>query len=135
VDSGFVFAYVNEKDPHHSSALPLMEKILVGEYGKIFISNLIVNEAMTLSMIRTKSCGCAKTIDDLLSIQKDSRQVFFPIYVDSSIIERTTKKFHKFCPKGLSFTDCTILVIMEMFSIPSLATFDSHFKGIVTTFP
>ena len=135
LDSGFILAYVNESDPHHVDAFPLMKRILKGEFGKIFISDFIVTEVLTLSRVRTKSCECAKSIDELLKRKKNNKDIFFGIYVDNAVLERTTTKFHKFCSEGFSHTDCSILVIMEMFSIPLLASFDSHFREMVSVLP
>lgn len=135
LDSGFILAYVNASDPYHSDALPVMKRILKGEFGKIFISDFIVTEVLTLSRVRTKSCACAKSIDDLLNTKKDNKDIFFPIYIDNAILEQTTNKFHQFCSEGFSHTDCSNLVIMKMFSIQFLASFDSHFRGIVSVLP
>ena len=135
LDSGFILAYVNESDPHHADAFPLMKRILKGEFEKVFISDFIVTEVLTLSRVRTKSCECAKSIDKLLKTKKNNIDIFFGIYVDNAVLERTTIKFHKFCSEGFSHTDCSILVIMEMFSIPLLASFDSHFGGMVSVLP
>lgn len=132
LDSGFIFAYINSDDPHHADALPLMVKILKGEFGKIFISDYIITEVLTLSRIRTKSCECAKSIDDLLKKKKGNKDIFFKMYVDSTILKETTNKFHKYCNSDFSHTDCSILVIMQMYSIEFLASFDSHFKGLVS---
>ena len=115
LDSGFILAYANESDPHHPVALPLMTRIFKGEFGKIFISDFVVTEVLTLSRVRTKSCECAKSIDDLLNRKKELKEIFFKIYVDNAVLEQTTTKFHKFCTEGFSHTDCSILVIMKMF--------------------
>ena len=131
LDSGFIFAYVNSDDPHHADALPLMIRILKGEFGKIFISNFIITEVLTLSRVRTKSCECAKSIDALLKRKKENKDIFFKLYIDQTILKETTDKFHKYCTSGFSHTDCSILVLIQMYSIDYLATFDSHFKGQV----
>ena len=81
LDSGFILAYVNASDPYHSYALPLMKRILKGEFGKIFISDFIVTEVLTLSRVRTKSCDCAKSINDLLNTKKDNKDIFFTISI------------------------------------------------------
>lgn len=135
LDSGFILAYVNESDPRHSDALPLMKRVLKGEFGKIFISDFIITEVLTLSRVRTKSCECAKSIDELLRTKKDNIDLFFRVYIDAAILDQTTTKFQTLCPEGLSHTDCSILVITEMFSISLLASFDSHFKGFVSVLP
>ncbi|MCK4849125.1 MAG: type II toxin-antitoxin system VapC family toxin [Candidatus Heimdallarchaeota archaeon] len=135
LDSGFILAYVNESDPHHSDALPLMKRIFKGEFGKIFISDFVVTEVLTLSRVRTKSCECAKSIDDLLNRKKDNKDIFFRMFVDSAVLKQATTKFHKFCSEGYSHTDCSILIIMKMFSIQFLASFDSHFRGLVSVLP
>ena len=135
LDSGFILAYVNASDPYHSAALPLMKRILKGEFGKIFITDFIVTELLTLSRVRTKSCDCAKSINDLLNTKKENKDIFFTIYIDNAILKQTTSKFHQFCSQGFSHTDCSNLVIMKMFSIQFLASFDSHFRGMVSVLP
>ncbi|MFX0086649.1 MAG: type II toxin-antitoxin system VapC family toxin [Candidatus Hodarchaeota archaeon] len=132
LDSGFIFAYINRDDPHHADALLLMVKILKGEFGKIFISDFIITEVLTLSRVRTKSCECAKSIDELLKKKKEKKDIFFKLYIDQTILKETTEKFHKYCNSGFSHTDCSILVLMHMYSIDFLASFDSHFKGLVS---
>jgi len=132
LDSGFIFAYVNSDDPNHAVALPLMVRILKGEFGKIFISDYIITEILTLSRVRTKSCECAKSIDELLRKKKGKKDIFFKMYVDKTILRETTEAFHKYCNSGFSHTDCSILVVMQMYSIEFLASFDSHFKGLVS---
>ncbi|MFW9906595.1 MAG: type II toxin-antitoxin system VapC family toxin [Candidatus Thorarchaeota archaeon] len=132
LDSGFVFAYVNSDDPHHADVLPLMVRILKGEFGKIFISDFIITEVLTLSRVRTKSCECAKSIDELLKRKKKKKDIFFKLYIDQTILKETTEKFHKYCDSGFTHTDCSILVLMQMYSIGFLATFDSHFKELVS---
>ena len=109
-----------------------MIKILKGEFGKIFISDFIITEVLTLSRIRTKSCECAKGIDELLKKKKKKKDIFFKLYIDQAITKETTEKFHKYCDSGFSQTDCSILVLMQMYSIDFLATFDSHFKRLVS---
>ena len=109
-----------------------MVRILKGEFGKIFISDFIITEVLTLSRVRTKSCECARSIDELLKKKKEKKDIFFKLFIDQAILKETTEKFHKYCKSGLSHTDCSILVLMQMYSIEFLATFDSHFKGLVS---
>ena len=109
-----------------------MVRILKGEFGKIFISDFIITEVLTLSRVRTRSCECAKSIDELLKKKKEKKDIFFKLYIDQAILKETTDIFHKYCNSGFSHTDCSILVLMQMYSIDFLATFDSHFKGVVS---
>jgi predicted nucleic acid-binding protein len=109
-----------------------MVRILKGEFGKILISDFIITEVLTLSRVRTKSCECAKSIDELLRKKKDKKDIFFKLYIDQAILKETTDIFHKYCKSGFSHIDCSILVFMKMYSIDFLASFDSHFKGLVS---
>ena len=131
LDSGFLYSYMNEDDKNHKNTLPIMKSALTGEYGKIIISNYIVDETLTLARVRTGNCECSKEIQQLLKNKKGKRNIFFEVLIDRTLIDSTESLFEKFCEKGLSFTDCSILAVIESLHIDFLASFDSGFKGLV----
>ena len=131
IDSGFLYSYMNDKDKNHNNTLPIMKSALAGEYGKIIISNYITNETLTLARVRTGNCQCSKDIQQLIKTKKGKMKIFFEVILDKTLIESSELFFERYCEKGLSFTDCSILAVMKSLQIDYLASFDGGYKGLV----
>ena len=131
IDSGFFYSYMNEEDKNHKYTLPIMKSALTGEYGKIIISNYVTDEILTLARVRTGNCKCGKEILRLIKTKKGKTNIFFEVLIDKVLIKSSEFYFERFCEKGLSFTDCSILAIIESLHIDYLASFDSGFQGLV----
>ncbi|OLS16812.1 MAG: tRNA(fMet)-specific endonuclease VapC [Candidatus Heimdallarchaeota archaeon LC_3] len=134
-DSGPILAYINPKDPNHEIALKIFTDSLQGNYGKMIISSYIVDEVLTLSRARTKSCKYGKAILELLELEKDKKKVFLEIFLDKDMIQETKIQYEKFCEKGLSFTDCSLLALIKIFEIEYLVSFAKEFDGLVSKIP
>ena len=55
LDTSFIVAFYNIRDENHIRATNLMEGIVAGKYGKLFITDYIFDEGMTVVFIRLKS--------------------------------------------------------------------------------
>ncbi len=131
IDSGFLYSYMNDKDNKHKNTLPIMKSVFSGEYGKIIIANYITDETLTLARVRTGNCQCSKDIKQLIKTKKGKINIFFEVILDRTLIESSELNFERYCDKGLSFTDCSILAVMQSLQIENLASFDCGFKGLV----
>jgi len=118
----------NADDVHHERAKKLMCRALRGEFGTIYTSDYIFDEAVTLALVRTKRMDLAVDVGDYILSSPRIRIIF----VDHEIFERAWKIMQKYQDKMLSFTDATTIAIMERYGILYLMTFDNRFKGIVT---
>ena len=134
-DSGFLLAFVNASDPQHAQAVPVMDRALKGEFGRMVVSNFITDEVLTLARVRTKSCDCGKAIHKFLHKTKDNKRLFLEVCIDEVLMKNTTDIYWKHCESGLSFTDCSILAVIDFLSVSHLATFDDHFRGFTTVLP
>lgn len=134
-DSGPLLAYVNDKDPHHKSAINLMTEALKGNFGRLVVSNYIIDEVLTLSSVRTKSCSYGEEILKTIRAEKADKRIFFEVTLQNEMLTKTEELFKKYCSKGLSFTDCSLIAVYELLDIEYLATFSTEFKGLVTTIP
>jgi len=132
LDSGFVYAYVNDKESRHQIAKKYMQKILIGEFGIIFISNFIYDEVLTLSLARTKGCIVGEKIKKFFKKESKGKKVIKMVNINDSLMKNTDTLFDKYCSAGLSFTDCSIIATMNENKIEYLATFAEEFKGIKT---
>ena len=131
IDSGFIYSYVNPKDKLHSIVAKKMRHIFHGKYGTIITSNYIIDEVLTLARARTKDCRLSFNIQQLLNIKLNKKRIFKIMVIDHFILPLIDTFYQKYCEKGLSYTDCSILAIMDKYRIQFLATTDNGFKGLV----
>lgn len=129
IDSGFLYAYINKDDPKHDLTSELMNKTLKGEYGKLIVTNYIIDEVLTLARVRTGRCECGEAIQSFLKTKKENTDLFFTIIINKKIIDLTEEYYKSYCEEGLSFTDCSILACMKEYEIDYLASHDRGFKG------
>jgi hypothetical protein len=119
-------AYRNKKDTHHEKADALVRRALKGEFGKIYTSNFVYDETMTLVAVKTGKKEIARDISDVMLSPRVEM-----VIVDKIILEDGQKLFFKYFNRGLSFTDATTIAVMNKLEIENIITFDRHFKGIV----
>jgi len=125
IDTGAFMAYRNKKDVYHSSADELVRRALKGEFGTIFTTDYIYDEALTLAMVRTGNKGVAEDIFDVMRSPRIEM-----INIDGIILEQARELFFRLFDKGVSFTDATTMAVMQQENIGKIITFDSHFKGL-----
>jgi uncharacterized protein len=127
VDTGIFVALHNADDNLHSKSKDLFKRALKGEFGRIYTSEYVIDEAVTTAFMRTKRHDIAvelgKYIIDSPRISK--------VWVGEDSFKQAWEKFRLMKDKGLSFTDCTSIALMEMRSIKQIMSFDSGFEGLV----
>ncbi|MDD5616031.1 MAG: PIN domain-containing protein [Candidatus Methanoperedens sp.] len=126
IDTSALIAARNAEDRNHKIAVNNMTSALKGEYGKVFISDYIFDEAVTLAYMRTGSKRFAFDIGLFARARPITMRFIEPIDFD-----RAWELYRQYDDKNLSFTDCTNIALMERLDIESVFTFDSEFKGIV----
>ena len=134
-DSGSIYSYINSDNEKHNIALPIMREALRGQYGKLMVSNYVLDEALTLARARTRRCDCGRAILVFVRTKEEDKAAFYEIIVDRTMIEVAEGYYEKFCEKGLSFTDCIQLAIIEKHEIQYFATFDRSFIGLAEILP
>ena len=125
-DTGAFLAYRNKKDRYHETALKLFRDALKGKYGQIYTSDYIYDEALTLALIRTNNIAVAMDIVEVIQSPRIKM-----VFVDTELLERSTKTFKQYSDRNLSFTDAVSIEIMKELNIEKYFGFDSHFDGIV----
>jgi uncharacterized protein len=126
VDTGIFVALNNSVDNHHSRARELFKQALKGDFGAIFTSDYIIDEAVTTALARTKRKDLAI---DLGKYIIESPRIT-KIWVTEDTFNQTWKKFRDLKDKPLSFTDCNSLVLMETRGIKKIMSFDQGFDGL-----
>ncbi len=127
IDTSALIAARNADDKNHKKAVALMAPALYGEYGKVFISDYIFDEAVTLAYIRTGNKKFAYDIGRFARAKPINFRFIEPVDFD-----RAWELYQQFDDKNLSFTDCTNISLMERLDIETLFTLDLGFKGLVS---
>ncbi len=127
IDTGVFVAARNTRDINHKRAVELLEKAIRGEYGEIFTSDYVFGEAVTVALVRTGRPDVAARTGQLILTMPGIRVVF----VDEELFKNAWARFVRLAAKGLSFTDCATLAIMDRYKIDYLLSFDRGFDGLV----
>lgn len=125
-DTGAFLAYRNIKDKYHEVASKLFRNALEGKYGQIYTSDHVYDEALTLALVRAKNIAVAMDIAEVILSPRIKM-----VFVDSVLLEKSTKTFKQYSGRNLSFTDAVSIEIMKELEIEKYLGFDAHFNGIV----
>jgi hypothetical protein len=128
VDTGVFVALHNADDDFHSRSRELMKQALKGDFGRIFTSDYVIDEAVTTALVRTRKHDLAL---DLGRFIIESPRIT-KVWVEEDSFEAAWKKFGVFKDKPLSFTDCTSIALIELKGIKQIMSFDSGFDGLIT---
>ncbi len=127
LDSSFLIAYYNSLDKHRKKAVEIMGDLIAGKYGDPCISDYVFDEVITIFSIRFKNKSLAVTVGEILIESLEIVNVGDKLFDDAWGIFKEQKN------TNFSFTDCTILAIMQEHRFSHIATFDEDFqkfKGI-----
>ena len=124
LDSSFLVAVEVETDQNHEKAVKIRDDIIEGKFGKVFISDCIFDETVTVTFGRTKDLEKAVLAGTNL---RNSAEI---INIDERDFEAAWEIFKKQKDTTFSFTDCTNVALMRKESIENIATFDEDFQEL-----
>jgi predicted nucleic acid-binding protein len=130
IDTGIFAAFHNKRDENHARAREIVRRIVKAEFGATFTSDYIFDEAVTLALARTGS-SAARGVG-MMILGESSRPFATLLRVGQEEFRHSWALFGKYSSKGLNFTDCSSLALMETMGIEQMATFDSHFDGVTS---
>ena len=121
LDSSFIIALVNDNDSLHKQALEYLE---LTESNECFISNLIINEVITVIGNKLGLEIAISTYDLLTSV--------FNIVNEYDLVDFNSNVMllYESYNTKLSFTDSSIIYIMGEEEINNLLSFDKEFKRV-----
>lgn len=129
LDTGFLLAVKNKDDKNFEIAQSWMRRFLKNEFGGIITSTLVFNELVTLALVRIKRPDFAINLGNFLL---KSRKIKVISLTDEDF-KNSWEIFQRYKDKRLSFTDCAILTHCTRLNCNFLATFDKHFKGLISS--
>lgn len=127
LDTGVILAARNADDNLHERGFELFRRSLEDEFGRIYTSDYVLDETMTVLLSRTRNRELARNAVEAIL----KSELIETLWTDKKVFMVAIDKFGKHKKTNLSFTDCTILSHMEARKIDNLASFDSGFSGLV----
>ncbi len=124
LDTSFLVALVNADDENHGLAQSIKARIAAKELGQPYISDYIFDELVTFLKARHVEAGKIEEFGD--SLLNDGGIDL--LRVGSAVFLQSWGMFKK--STGLSFTDCTSIVLAKEFGIKSIASYDSDFDKL-----
>lgn len=123
IDTNFIIAIFKDFDSNHEKAISNIEIIREND---CYISNGILNEIITILMMRTKNIELTKKayrfLNDNFTIINE-----YDIEIFNDKVFSLFKKYNKSNYK-LSFIDCSIVIIFKHYKLDSVVSFDKRFK-------
>ena len=132
LDTGFFFGLLSKKDHHHQQTQFILKDLIKNKYGKIYTTNFILDESLTLINVRTKG----KRLDLL----EKMKQLFLGplaianlLSIENSWLESIYKLQKKISVLGdpVSFTDASNIILCQNYEIKNIVSFDGHFSGFL----
>ena len=129
LDTSFVVALAYPDDVNSSRAVELFGEIAGGSHGAGFVTDYVVDEALTLVWVRTRRTPAVRQLADLLLADEPENRPGRLIFVGERGFHEAAR-LHRRMHERLSFTDCTTLAAMAERGITKVATFERGFDGL-----
>ena len=130
LDTSVLVAAANPQDRNASRAVEIFKEISAGGHGAPFLSDYVVDEALTLTWVRTKRSKVVLQLADWLLAPEPRRRPGRLVFVGDDAFG-VAAQLHRRHHARLSFTDCTSLAVMTELRIDQIATFEAGFDGLV----
>lgn len=127
VDTGVFVALRNADDEYHERSVGLMRRALRSEFGRIYTSDYVIDEAVTTALVRTRRHDLAVDVGEYII---ESPRVT-KLWVAKDGFNAGWEMFKRLKDKPMSFTDCISLALAKKNNIKQIMSFDSGFDGLI----
>ena len=131
VDTGVLYADHDRDATRHEAASDALEAVYDGEFGHPYISDYIYDEAVTLTRRRTNSVDAATRLGERLRGVGEYPTVYALEHVTIPVFQAAVTTFERYDDQSLSFTDATIIALLDRLDFDRVMSFDDDFDGIV----
>jgi len=128
LDTSFVLALAFTDDDHSKRAIEVYEEIAKGRHGAAFVTDYVVDEALTLAWVRSRRSRVVEDVSNLLLHDNPAERPGKVVFVGEGAFG-SAARLHRRHHASLSFTDCTHLAVMEELDLAKIATFEKGFDG------
>ncbi|USZ66820.1 PIN domain-containing protein [Halorussus salilacus] len=132
IDTGVFYAQ-SDRDAHrHPTANEALESVLSSEYGRLYTSDYVFAETVTLTRKRTGRFEYANRIGDRILGKGDFPHVIETITTSEELFQRSIETFERYDDHDLSFTDASTVALVRSLDIDAVLAFDDDFDGLVS---
>lgn len=131
VDTGVIVAALNQRAPDHHQAKNGLDAAFSGRYGRVFTTDYVFDEVVTLALKKTRSHETAMVMANTLLGRDGSPRLFDMLMMTGAVFREAVDVFGKYTDQALSFTDATTIAFMRRRGIDQVLSFDRGFDGIV----
>jgi len=132
VDTGVLYAHHDTDASRHAAARTALTSALKAPaYGRLFTSEYVYDEAVTLTYRRTNRMDAAIELGRRIRGADPYPQGIDLLHPSREQFTDATGQFEQYADQGLSFTDAMTVVLVEQHDIDSVLSFDDDFDGLV----
>lgn len=124
LDSSFLIAYHNERDPHHAKALEAMREVAQGTFGPALLPEYVALETLTVLANRRGLDKAVEAGEALFAAREVELVPCSDVFLDAYA------RFKAQSAARLSVADAAIVVIAERRGARHVATFDEDFRRV-----
>lgn len=124
LDTSFLYALFNSKDPYNSRAIEILKDIEDSKYGRPIVTDYIVDELLTLIYVRLGKHVALKVLNGLSELLDNGLLL---VFVNEELFKRAIGCFMKY---NLSFTDCTSVELLLREKERYIASLDKGFDNV-----
>ena len=124
LDTGVILAAMLRRERRHSWARRLLRDALSGRYGPPYVTDYIVDEALSYLAARRLEDAARRLLDAFMH-----RSLFRIVPVTLDVFTRAARIYEEHLPR-LSFTDATSLAAAQAYKIDYIATLDVYLASL-----
>lgn len=131
MDTNIFVGYWLERDPLHRVASRALRLALRGTWGTLYVSDYIIDEAVTFVRYRGGSHALADDLASFLVGEGPHPPRFRVARVGTKDFSAARAAFHQYDDKFLSFTDCTSITLVRALGLRGILSSDGGFDGLI----
>lgn len=132
INTGVFYAQHDRDAPQHEPATTAMQTIISGRYGRLYTSEYVYDETVTLTRSRTGRFDDARAVGDRIRGIDPYPGAITMLHVSETLFERTIETFERYSDHSLSFTDASTVALTEHHDVDHVLSFDDDFDGSST---
>ena len=135
LDTGVLFAFLNGDDERHPEARRIIAAVAEGRHGSPFVSDLVVHELFSLIRAKTRNPHLETAAKRLLPLPTPELPNLRIVSLGHERLPDLVAAFERRRDLGITVTDASHLVLMDLLGIDYLATFDRRLQALARNVP
>lgn len=131
IDTGLFYAQHDRDASRHRTATRAFDEVLSSNYGKLYTSDYVYNECVTLTRKRTGRFRHAQRVGNCIRGVGEFPNVVELLNVSNDLFARSIETYERYRDHDLSFTDASTIAFVEHRNIDPVLAFDDDFDGLV----